>query len=160
MNQPVDEFRGERSHVMTLRTRICIWIIIVGLANFVAYTMGYLSLGGDAMKGRIVVERVDGREVERHYLHDREDVEVSRGLWIYSAIHSVSIWITMGAVMLAMLTLAKDRIVSSMRSTIIHGRTLITMIATVVTLISILMTTWFLIYMFRNLFSPAQAVTP
>ena len=122
MNQSVDEFRSERSHAMTRRTAICIWVIIVGLVNFVGFTVGYVALRGEAMNGRVEVERVDGHRRRHHYLSQDRQLEVSRGVWIYSAIHCVSIPLTMGAVMLAMLTLAKDRIVSSMRSAIIHGR--------------------------------------
>jgi nitrogen fixation/metabolism regulation signal transduction histidine kinase len=44
------------------------------------------------------------------------------------------------AMMLAMLTLAKERIVSSMRSTVLRGRTLITILATIITLMTIMMT--------------------
>ena len=158
----MDELPGEESRDVTFRTRICLWIIMVGLANFMAYTVSYVSLDGDAMHGRIELEVVGGREVLHHYLgaHGQRSGEVSRGVWIYSAIHSTSIWITMGAVLLAMLTLAKDRITSSMRSTIIRGRTFITIVATVVTLISVLMTAWFVIYMFRNLGWPSRAATP
>ena len=140
---------------MDRRTRICIWVIIVGLLNFLAYTVAYLSLGGDAMNGYVRLDTRVHPPAPRHYLVERSrPTEVSRGVWIYSAVHSVSIWVTVGAVLLAMLTLAKEGIVSSMRSSIIRGRTLITILATIVTLISVLVTVWFLIHMISQLSNP------
>lgn len=138
---------------MDRRTRICIWIIVLGLLNFLAYTIMYMSLGGDAMNGHVA------REARNPHLHyylgaKGEQVEVGRTTWFYSAIHSISIWLTVGAVLLAMLTLAKDRIVSSMRSAILHGRTFITILATVVTMISLITTTWFVLLMIHDLRSP------
>ena len=124
---------------MDRRTKICIWIIILGLANFLAYTVVYMSVGGDAMNGYIRAETTDDLTVLHYYLVAKgEPIEVSRGVWIYSAVHSISIWITMGAVLLSMLTLAKDRIVSSMHSTIVRGRAMITILATIITMIVVI----------------------
>ncbi|MDY7011115.1 MAG: hypothetical protein SVV80_10245 [Planctomycetota bacterium] len=108
------------------------------------------------MNGCVRAEVVDGRKVPHYYLvkHGTEVVEVSRAMWIYSAVHSISIWITVGAVLLSMLTLAKDRIISSMRSSVVRGRTFITILATVVTLISLAVTMWFLLYMIGQLANP------
>ncbi len=141
---------------MDRRTRICLLIIVLGLTNFLAYAVVYISIDGDAMNGYVRYDVVDGRKVLHYYLvkHGIPD-EVSRATWIYSAVHSISIWITVGAVLLSMLTLAKDRIISSMRSSIVRGRTFITILATVVTLISLAVTMWFLLYMIRHLVSPA-----
>ncbi len=140
---------------MDRRTRICIWIIVLGLANFLAYTVTYLDLGGDAMNGYVRLDAGSDPPVKRYFLVERgRSVEVSRGVWIYSAVHSISIWVTVGAVLLAMLTLAKERIVSSMRTSIVRGRTFITALATVVTLISVAFTLWFLLHMIRQLSSP------
>lgn len=140
---------------MDRRTRICILIIVIGLVNFLAYTVMYMSVGGDAMNGYVQAKVIDGQRVLHYYLVKHgTDVEVSRGVWIYSAVHSISIWITVGAVLLSMLTLAKDRIISSMHSSIVRGRTFITILATVVTLISVVITVWFLTYMIRHLASP------
>jgi hypothetical protein len=161
MTEPVDDFRSEVSHAMTRRTRICIWVIIIGLANFLAYAVAYDAVGGEAVHGGVRAERIDGKLVRHYFLAESGDLtETSRRVWIYSAIHSTSIWVTVGGILLAMLTLAKDRIVSSMRSTIIRGRTFITMVATVVTLISLLVTAWFLIYMLQHLFWPVPAGAP
>ena len=48
---------------MTRRVRnlVCIWIMVLGLVNFVAYTVVYLYLGGDAMNGKIEVTREEPR---------------------------------------------------------------------------------------------------
>ena len=35
------------------RNRICIWIIVLGLSNFVAYAVIYAVIGGDAPNGYI-----------------------------------------------------------------------------------------------------------
>jgi heme/copper-type cytochrome/quinol oxidase subunit 2 len=124
---------------MDKRTKICIWVILIGLANFLAYWIVYLALGaGEAVNG--MVWKLPGGVV--HYvLHSGErDIVVSRAMFIYSGIHSLSIWVTVAAMMLAMLTLARERIVSSMRSTVLRGRTLITILATVITLMTVMMT--------------------
>ena len=130
---------------MSRRTKVCIWVIILGLANFLAYTVVYDFIGGEAVNGDVRAEAVaEGPAALHYYLVDSgRETQVGRGVWMYSAVHSISIWITMGAVLLAMLTLAKDRIVSSMRSSIVRGRTFITILATVVTLISVLLTVRF-----------------
>ncbi len=142
---------------MDRRTRICLLIIVIGLVNFLAYAVVWVSLDGDAMNGYVRADAAAGRKVLHYYLvkHGVHHVEVSRGVWIYSAVHSISIWITVGAVLLSMLTLAKDRIISSMRSSIVRGRTFITIVATVVTLISLAMTAKFLFHMICHLADPA-----
>ena len=151
MNE-LEESPSELSRKITRRTKICAWIIFLGLANFLLYTVVYLSLDGDAINGYVEAPQAGGETAPRYYLSAHgQPVEVSRAVWIYSAVHSTSIWITVGAVLLAMLTIAKDRIVSSMRSTIIRGRTFIAIVATIVTLISMLVTISFVIYMVRQL---------
>jgi hypothetical protein len=140
-----DEVRMDR------RTRICIWVILLGLANFLAYTLIYMFIGGEAVNGQ--VRRVDGQL--RYYLQSGH--EVSRAVYIYSGIHSTSVWLTVAAVMLAMLTLAKERIVSSMSRSIVRGRTLITILATVITLVTVLITVWFVLNFLDRLLAP-QAV--
>ena len=141
---------------MDRKTRICIAIIVLGLANFLVYAVVYVSVGGDAMNGYVRLDKRADPPRPRHFLVEKgRPTEVSRGVWIYSAVHSVSIWITVGAVLLAMLTLAKERIVSSMRASIIRGRTVITMLATIVTMISLLVTVWFLIHLISQLSRPA-----
>ncbi len=122
---------------MDRKTRICITVIIAGLINFLVYVLLYAIIYGEAIHGSVI--SVDG--ALHYYL--QSDREVSRGIFIYSGLHSISIWPTVGAIMLAMLTLAKDRIISSMRSTVIRGRTLITIFATIITLMIVFLTIQF-----------------
>ena len=114
---------------MHRRTKICIWIIVIGMVNFLAFVVGYSVLWGEALHGEVLITG-DGELIYRL----QKGEEVSRGAFIYSGIHSISIWLTVGAVMLSMLTLAKERIASSMRVAILRGRTLITVLATVITI--------------------------
>jgi len=119
---------------MDRRTRICIWIIFLGLGNFLAYVILYSFFWGEAVNGHVLH---DGGQL-RYFLQSGE--EVSRGVFLYSGLHSISIAPTAGAIMLAMLTLAKDRVISSMRRTIVRGRTVITILAVLITVIALLLT--------------------
>ena len=145
---------------MTRRTKVCIWIIIIGLVNFLAYTVVYDFIGGEAVNGDVRAETLaGGGRALRYYLVDSgRETRVGRGVWIYSAVHSISIWITVGAVLLGMLTLAKDRIVSSMRSSIVRGRTFITILATIVTLISVILTVRFALRTIQKLLAAKSAL--
>lgn len=118
---------------MDTKTKICLWIILIGLVNFLAFAVAWYAVGGDAIGGRVELHP-DGSRTFFLKSPGQPDTAVSRTVFIYSGIHCISIWITVAAVMLAMLTLAKDRIVSSMRSTIMQGRMLITILAVVITL--------------------------
>ena len=133
-DQPTNapQLDSAESHRMHRQTRICLWVILIGLGNFLAFVIAYFCLAGEALHGHIE----DWGGDFRYFLESDPDVirEVSRGVFIYSGVHSISIWLTVGAVMLAMLTLAKERIASSMRVTIIRGRTLLTILATVITI--------------------------
>ena len=117
-------------------------MILIGLANFLVYTIAYLIIGGEAIHGHIIST---GDQVQ-YFLEGREG-PVARWVFIYSAIHSISIWPTFGAVMLAMLTLAKDRIVESMRSDLVRGRMIITLVAVVIGIVAVFYT-----YMFTRQF--------
>jgi len=136
---------------MNRQTKICIWIIIIGLANFLAYVVLYWYFWGEAVNGRVVI--VNGQP---HYFL-QSGVEVNRAVFLYSGIHSISIWVTVAAVMLAMLTLAKENIVSSMRSTIVRGRTLFTILATIITFTTAIITIWFILQFNRRLHHPETA---
>jgi len=158
-DQPLSEDSIDAAEVARWhrRTNICVWIILIGLVNFLAYVIGYWYLWGEANHGRI--EDWGGRH--RYFLQSGE--EVSRGAFLYSGVHSISIWITVGAVMLAMLTLAKERIASSMRVTIIRGRTLMTVLATVITITIVSLTiisTLRFIDKFRKPAQPPAATQP
>lgn len=123
---------------MDLRTRVCIWVIVLSFANFLAYVVGYSILWGEAVNGEVSLQ--EGRVV--YTLQSNK--EVSRGQFIYSGIHSISIWPTMMAAMLAMLTLAKDRIVDSMHAAVVRGRTVCTILAVVISICCAGMTFLFL----------------
>ena len=121
---------------------------MIGLANFLVYVILYWFFWGEAVNGRVE----DHAGHLRYFLQSNE--EVSHGVFLYSGIHSISIAPTVGAIMLAMLTLAKQRVVSSMRSAIVRGRTLITILATVITLIVCVWTIWFVLQFSRRLCNP------
>ncbi|MHC4295371.1 MAG: hypothetical protein ACYSTL_07280 [Planctomycetota bacterium] len=136
---------------MDRRTKICIWIILAGLANFLIYVILYWFFWGEAVKGHV---ELHGEQV-RYFLQSGQ--EVSRAIFIYSGVHSISIPLTVGAVMLAMLTLAKERIASSMRRTIVRGRTLITIFAVIITLFIVFWTVRFISIFANNLAHPISA---
>ncbi|HET6429754.1 MAG TPA: hypothetical protein VM389_12190 [Phycisphaerae bacterium] len=136
------------------RTKICLWIILLGLANFLAYSVVYFVLSGEAIHGGVRVEAGNPAGRAYYVLHRGNPRQVSRGEWMYSAVHSISIPITVGAVLLAMLTVAKDRIVSSLRSSAVRGRALITLLAAVVTVCSLAWTAWFLHTVISQLRAP------
>lgn len=134
---------------MDRKTKICIWIILIGLANFMAYTIFYVFLGGEAVSGWVVLDQTGHRQF---YLQSGQ--QVSYAEFLYSGIHSISIWITVAAVMLAMLTLAKDRIVSSMHAAVVHGRTFITILATIIAFTVAIITIWFILQFASRLNNP------
>jgi len=121
---------------------------LIGLANFLAYVILYWFFWGEAVNGHV---EAHGEQL-RYFLQSGR--EVSRAVFIYSGIHSISIAPTVGAIMLAMLTLAKERIVSSMRSTIVRGRTMITILATIITMIVVVWTIWFILQFSSRLGAP------
>ena len=138
---------------MDTKTKICLWIILLGLVNFVAFAVAWFAIGGDAIGGRVVVDS-DGDRTFYLKSPGEPEVAVSRTVFIYSGIHCISIWITVAAVMLAMLTLAKDRIISSMRSTVVKGRMLITLLAVVITLAICVITYLFILDFAGHLIRP------
>ena len=112
---------------MDLRTKICIWIIAIGMVNFLAFTIGYSIVGGESIRGKITVDANGDRG---YYLDSGK--KVSHGVFLYSGIHSISIWLSVAAIMLSMLTLAKDRIVDSMHAAVVRGRTFCTVVAVLI----------------------------
>jgi len=117
---------------MDIRTRVCIWIILIGMANFLAYTISYSILWGEAIHGQVKVDPASRKVV--YFLQSGNQLgrQVSRGEFIYSGIHSISIWPTVMAVVLATLTLAKDRISDSLAEAMVRGRTLVTILAVII----------------------------
>ena len=109
---------------------MCIAIIALGLLNYLAYTVTYALLGGDAHNGqRVVVQNPDGTrevvyEVRGHFIHSTtgREREVGRAAWIYSYLHSLTVPLTSGALIISMLVLARPHIVATMRGSWISGR--------------------------------------
>jgi hypothetical protein len=139
---------------MHRRTKICIWIILIGIANFLAFVVGYSVLWGEALHGEVLV--AEGGELIYRL---QKGEEVSRGAFIYSGIHSISLWLTVGVIMLSMLTLAKERIASSMRVAILRGRTLITVLATIITISVLVASTVASLRFVRKFDSPEPVAT-
>ncbi len=128
------------------RNRILLWIIILGLANFVSYTVMYGYLQGDAKNGAFV----DGAYLLRgHFIHHRagRDTDaVSRATWIYSYLHSISIWPTVGGVLIAMFILARPHIIATMKTDArLTGSTFITVCITVISLVTGVSTLYFVL---------------
>ena len=137
---------------MTRRVRnlICIWIIFGGLANFIVYTVAYSYIGGDARNGQV---RSGKYYVGGHFIHglDGQFAEVPKGVWIYSYLHSISIWPTIAAVLLSTLVMARPHIIATMKEGVVSGQTLIAIFATVIILLVGAMTTWFIADFIRTL---------
>jgi hypothetical protein len=136
---PVDRLPRRR------RNQICIAIIAFGLLNFLVYTLTYAILGGDAHNGyRHVFEGLDGQMhteyiVRGHHVRDLRGLQtqVSRTAWIYSYVHSITVPLTSGALIICMLVLARPHIIATMRDGWISGQAFVTAFATVVILVSI-----------------------
>jgi len=143
------------------RNKLCIWVIIIGLANCLAYTVVYAYIGGDAKNGEITE---DGHYTVRgHYLHGHEGKEttVTRAAWIYSYLHSITIWPTQAAVLIAMLILARPHIVATMKeNSFLSGPTFVTVSITIIVLVVSVTTVWFILDFMAELkvHSPVQVV--
>lgn len=117
------------------RNRICVWLIILGLGNFLIYAVVYAIIGGDAPNGYI---EGGTYHIRGHFVHRTTgfEQEVPRWVWIYSYIHSISIWPSIAAVLLAMLILARPHIVATYHRGLIKGTTLVIVMATVIVLVT------------------------
>jgi hypothetical protein len=136
------------------RIRLCVWLIILGLSNFIVYATVYAIIGGDATNGG---RRLDGSYFIRgHHVHQLGGTEqlVSKGVWVYSYIHSISIWPSIAAVLLAMLILARPHILATYQNGIMRGATLITVLATVIIFVTTLIMIWFVVAFVGQLTSP------
>jgi len=117
------------------RTKLCVWLMVLGLGNFLAYAVGYAVIGGDAHNGSIR----DGHYFVRgHFIHYPRgaEQEVSRETWIYSYIHSISIWPSIATVLLAMLMLARPHILATYQQGMVKGSTLVTVISTLIVFVT------------------------
>lgn len=136
------------------RNRLLIWVIFLGLTNFVSYAMMYWYIGGDAKNGviRNGVYYIRGHHLRHHAGEFGRESPVSRGVWIYSYIHSISIWPTIAAVLVSMFFLARPHIIATMKQdAMIRGPTFVTVCITVVVLITAASTLYFVLDFFRAL---------
>ncbi len=135
---PVDRMPRRR------RNKICIGIIAIGGLNFLVYTVAYAALGGDAHNGEArLVEQTDGVAqvvycVRGHFIHtlDGQEAQVSRRVWVYSYLHSMSVFVTSAAMIISMLVLARPHILATMRDGWIGGRTFVTAFGAIVILVT------------------------
>jgi len=137
------------------RNQICIWLIFGGLINLLAYTIIYAELGGDAKNGRkMLVQNDDGTSrnvffISGHFIHgnDGESAEVPRWVWIYSYLHSISLWPTQGVMVICMLILARPHIIATMsESTWIQGPTFVAVVITLAAVVYSVPTVLFTIH--------------
>ncbi len=143
---PVDRLPRRR------RNQICITIIGIGLLNFLVYTLSYSVLGGDAHNGyRRVTHAADGATtveyvVRGHHVRALQGLEthVSAGAWIYSYLHSITVPLTSGALIISMLVLARPHILATMRDSWISGQTFVVAFGTIVVLVSLAVTSLFI----------------
>jgi hypothetical protein len=85
-----------RRRVMDWKTsyRVCFAIFFAGWLNFMVFGIAAVSLGGDAMSGKV--------EGGHYYLSNHGHLtEVSSGVFTYSRIHTYSIFITQPLALLA-----------------------------------------------------------
>ena len=133
---PVDRLPRRR------RNQMCIGIIALGLLNYLVYTLTFAALGGDAHNGhRAVLVQANGKRVSQyyirgHFLHSLDGYErvVSRATWLYSYIHSISVPLTSGAMLISMLVLARPHILATMRGGFFSGQTFVTAFGTIIVL--------------------------
>jgi hypothetical protein len=135
---PVDRLPRRR------RNQICIAVLAIGLLNFMAYTLIYAILGGDAHNGaRRIVQQSDGTRVVEYYVRGHfirssqgREARVDAAMWVYSYVHSISMWLTAGAMIVSALILARPHIIATMRDSWIRGETFVTVFGTVAVVLS------------------------
>lgn len=149
------------------RNRICIAVIAVGLLNFLVYTISYAVLGGDAHNGWCHVEdTAHGPRavyvIRGHHLQSitGRQHEVSRAVWIYSYLHSISVPLTSAAMVISMLVLARPHIIATMRGGVISGRVFLWGFGTIVALVTGLVVVLFSISLVEQLRRVAAAAGP
>ncbi len=133
------------------RIRLCVWLITLGLGNFLIYAIVYATIGGDATNGGI---RDDGScYVRGHHVHriSGYETDVPKWVWVYSYVHSISIWPSIAVVLLAMLTLARPHIMATYQQGLIRGSTLVTVMSTVIVFVTAVIMIWFAVAFVREL---------
>ena len=143
------------------RNRICLWLIFGGLLNLLIYTVVYAELGGDAKNGghgpfidAVSGEPQTGFYISGHFIHGPggRSRGVSQGTWIYSFIHSISLWPTQAAMIVATLILAQPHIIATMReSHWMRGPTFIAIVITLTVVLYSVITAWFVMQFVRDL---------
>lgn len=126
------------------RNRWCLRVILFGALNFLLYTVVYASIGGDAHNGYVRHDRrLDGTMhksyvIRGHFIRspNGQDRDVSRSMWIYSYLHSISVWVTSAAMIISMLVLARPHIIATMRHGWISGQTFIVAFGTLIVLVA------------------------
>ena len=142
------------------RNRICIWLIFSGLINWLVYAVIYAELGGDAKNGRVEVVQTAGGQADKqffirgHFIHGAEgrSRQVPQWVWIYSYVHSITLWPTSGAMIICMLILARPHIIATMKESIwIRGPTFITVVITLTAVLCSVFTVLFTIHFIQAL---------
>jgi len=135
------------------RNRVCLGLIVLGLLNIAVYTMVYALIGGDAWNGGIH----EGQHyVSGHFIRSVEGrpTPVSKGVWVYSYVHSITIWPSLAIIVLSMLILARPHIMATCRGDRISGGLVVTVIAAVVVILTavgtIALTTSFIAVLSRS----------
>lgn len=128
------------------RNRLCVWIITLGLSNFLFYAVAYAIIGGDAPNGYI--KERDGQlvhYVRGHFVHRAIGYEqdVPRWVWHYSYVHSILIWPSIAGVLLSMLVLARPHIMATYSEGVMRGSTLVTVLMTLIVVMTTFGTIWF-----------------
>ena len=135
-------------------------MIFGGLLNLLIYAIIYAELGGDAENGgngpflNSQGEVEEGYYISGHFIHSvgGRSRPVSRSVWIYSYIHSISLWPTQGAMVICMLILARPHIIATMReNTWIRGNSFVAVGVTLTLVICSAFTLWFTIHFLRDL---------
>lgn len=130
--------------------------MILGLSNFILYAVVYAIIGGDAPNGYI--DHSDNGPiyyVRGHFVHRAVGYEqdVPRWVWMYSYIHSISIWPSIAAVLLAMLVLARPHILATYQNGIMSAPTLVTVLATVIVLVTSAIMLMFVVDFIRRMYA-------
>lgn len=135
------------------RGRLCKRLALLCLLNLAAYTVAYAWVGGDAWNGGID----DGAYyVGGHFLHSVEGsrTPVTRGVWMYSYLHSITVFPSLGALLLAVLALARPHIVATFREGAISGGTVVAILGAIVVLLTALATIMFTADFIRAILGP------
>jgi hypothetical protein len=131
-------------------------MIFGGLINILAYTIIYAELGGDAKNGWKDPDAQPGSQyfITGHFLHSSSGRQraVPEWVWIYSYLHSISLWPTEGAMVICMLILARPHIIATMtEGSWIRGPTFITVVITLTAVLCSAFTAMFTIQFITEL---------